>query len=365
MINLTRSILIWAFLLSVLVLNGQTNYLNKKVILPNGKVTLKSVLNSISTQTGCVFSYDPTKIIDKQLITIPTNSSLSLRSTLLEVLPKNIQYKLNGKYIVLQETDVKTVTKSVAQTNSNKSTFQSPKVEGKINKNPALERLVLPPIHNAANSVLITQTNDSTEISIVDSVAIAKNDIQVQTIDSSLLVKDVADTVPQKQVLITKTDTAKIVKPGFGDFIKKNGFLEMGVSFNNQLAALSVRAGLYNVYSIVSIGSDYNDSYLLGIGAGVNIKIDKHFSLNFDLLQNSLIAGKSYLLKVRASNTQFIPVLNYSLGSSLKFFAGPTVNLIKSSYVSSISSTDLGLLVGIGYSVGVKVDLKNLLFKKS
>jgi hypothetical protein len=365
MINLTRSILLWVFLLSVLVLNGQTNYLNKKVILPNGKVTLKSILNNISTQTGCVFSYDPTKIIDKQLVSIPTKSTLSLRSTLTEVLPKNIQYKLNGKYIVLQVADVKNNIKSAAQATSSKSSPQSTKVEGKINKNPALERLVLPPINSTTNTVLISQTTDSVEIPIIDSVVIAKNDTPIQKIDSNLFVKIIADTVPQKQVLVTKADTAKIAKSGFGDFIKKNGFQEMGVSFNNQLAALSVRAGLYNVYSIVSIGSDYNDSYLLGIGAGINIKIDKRFSLNFDFLQNSLIAGKSYLLQVRASNSQFIPVLNYSLGNSLKFFAGPTVNLIKSSYVSSISSTDLGLLVGIGYSVGVKVDLKNLLSKKS
>jgi hypothetical protein len=261
---------------------------------------------------------------------------------------------MNGKYIVLQEVVVK-VAKSAAQTTPSK-TFQSPKVEGKINKNPALERLVLPPINNSTIPESVIQTIDSVEIPIVDSVIISKTDIPVQRIDSNLLVKISADTVPQKQVLITKIDSTKITKPGFGDFLKKNGFLEVGFSFDNQLAALSVRAGLYNVYSILSIGSDYNDSYLLGIGAGVNIKIDNHFSLNFDFLQNSLIAGKSYLLQVLASNTQFIPVLNYSLGSRLKLFAGPTVNLIKSSYVSSISSTDLGLLVGIGYSVGVKVD---------
>ena len=167
-----------------------------------------------------------------------------------------------------------------------------------------------------------------------------------------------------QSVLNDPVDSSLITKPDFDNFIKKNGFLEMWLTFNKKISAISVRTGLYNVYSILSIGSDNFKSYLLGVGVGVNIKINNHFGFNFDLLRNSLVAGKSYLLEVRASNTQFTSVLNYTFGGSYKVFAGPTLNLIKSSYVSSISTTDLGLLAAIGLSVGVKVDLKYLIIRK-
>lgn len=358
MTNLTRMTLLWILLLLVFLVNGQNNITNKKIILPTGSITLKSALNAISTQTGCIFSYDPTKISDNQSIKITSKTNLSLDATLNEILPKNVQYKLNGKYIVLQRVSVSSSLTS--KTKQEKASIQNTKLDGKINKSATLERLVLPPLVDTTISQLDQQK--------ADSVVIIENSNPIEPKDTILVTTVIEDTLSNRLDLapeIQKIDSTKISKSGFGNFIKKNGFLVMGISFNNQLAALSVRAGLSNIYSIVSIGSDYNDSYLLGVGVGVNIKIDKYFSVNFDLLQNSLIAGKSYLLQVRASNTQFIPVLNYSIGSSFKIFAGPSINLIKSSYVSTISTTDLGLLVGIGYSVGVKVDLKNLLFKKN
>jgi len=57
-------------------------------------------------------------------------------------------------------------------------------------------------------------------------------------------------------------------------------------------------------------------------------------------------------------------MLNYTLGTSYKIFAGPTVNLINSSYINTISSTNLGTIVGIGFSLGVKVNLKSILSKR-
>ena len=101
-IRLNRYFLLCICIISAMMLNGQNGRLNKKVNLPYGQVMLKTALKSISSQTGCVFSYDPTKIVDKQLINISVKGSLSLRAALSEVLPKNILYKMNGKYIVLQ-----------------------------------------------------------------------------------------------------------------------------------------------------------------------------------------------------------------------------------------------------------------------
>ena len=99
-IRLNRFFLLYACVFSAILVEGQNAYLEKKVNLPVGPGMLKTVLKSISTQTGCIFSYDPTKIMDKQVVTVSTKGSVSLHTALSEILPKNILYKLNGKYIV-------------------------------------------------------------------------------------------------------------------------------------------------------------------------------------------------------------------------------------------------------------------------
>lgn len=375
--RLIRYCLFCVCLMSVLVLSAQNNQLNQKINLPSGQVMLKTALKSISNQTGYVFSYDPTKIIDKQLISISTNN-LSLISALKEILPKNIQFKFNGKYIVLQQISKiskKLETKEVKQPKQDKSTEQKAKGKGTISNNPKLERLVLPPLKSNEYKKVIAQKVENSPRQPIDSLEITQPNQQP---DSNLREAIAEDSIPKviiptdgkktnhvPKTLAVKVDTTTIHHPGLIDFLKKNIYSEIEVSTNKQLGALSIHMGLYNVYSIFSIGSDYHDSYLFGIGIGAKIKLDTHFSLNFDLLQNSLIAGKSYLLNVRASNTQLSPILNFTILKSFKLFAGPTLNLIKSSYEGGTSSTDLGVLVGIGFSAGIKIDLKNLLSKHS
>ena len=382
MILLNRCFLLGVCILSTMMLTGKNNYLSKKVTLPSGQIMLKTAFKSISDQTGCVFSYDPVKVVDKQWVSIPAKVSLSLRSTLTEILPKNVQYKLNGKYIVLQEIAGKTVlpteTTAVKLPKKYKSTIPNTKVEGKIGKNPSLERLVLPPISRESEAIVQEQKVDTVQKQEISSSIDPEEIIPIFQKDSTISVAVKQDTISTKEVSISEPQaivgvkqpvnvvdtTVRKVKSGFAGFMKTNGYLETGLSLNKQIGAISLHAGLYNVYAIISIGSDYNRSYLFGIGAGAQIRIDKHFSLNFDLLRNSIIAGRTYLLEVRASNTQLIPILNYTIGSSYKVFAGPTLNLIKSSYISSVSTTDLGVLVGIGLSFGFKIDLKNLLAQK-
>ncbi|MDD4969596.1 MAG: hypothetical protein PHT07_09220 [Paludibacter sp.] len=382
MIRLNRCFLLCVGCLFAMIVNGQNTYLSKKVTLPAGQVTLKTALKTISDQTGCVFSYDPVKIVDKQWVNIPAKGSQSLRASLSDILPKNVHYKLNGKYIVLQEIAGKNVlpaeTTAIKPPSHYKSTSQNTKIEGKIGKSPSEERLVLPPLYREPEAIVPVQKVDSIEKQEIVLAEIHQEAVPIELIDSTKAIALKEDTVqkikvptvePQaiggiKQPVNLVDTTSRNVKPGFAGFMRKNGYLETGLSLNKQIGAISLHAGLYNVYAIVSIGSDYNRSYLLGIGAGTQVRIDKHFGLNFDLLRNSLIAGKTYLLQVRASNTQVIPTLNYTIGSSYKLFAGPTLNLIKSSYVSTVSTTDLGMLVGIGFTLGFKIDLKGLLQKQ-
>jgi len=269
--------------------------------------------------------------------------------------------------VIESKAVVNTKAPAVKPPKQNKPQSQNAKGRGTIDKDLNLERLVLPPIQTNANEGIVVQTGDSLMKQPADSVSFTQNIIPVQKADSNLLIPVIADTVLKEPVLtndIPKTDTVKVVPSGFGNFVAKKGYLEMALSFSKQLGAISIRPGLYNVYAILSIGSDYNKSYLFGIGAGILIKIDTHFSINFDLLRNAIIAGKTYALEVRASNTQILPMLNYSVGTGFKLFAGPTVNLINSSYINSISTTNLGAIVGIGFSLGIKVNLKSILSKR-
>jgi len=378
MTELSRSIIICVFIMIVITLNGQNSCLDKTVHLPKGPVTLKVALKTLGEQAGCVFSYDPVKLSDKQMLKQTSKESLSLRIALQKILPKEVQFKLHGKYIVLHVTGKNGTVKETTLKETSKHNYDTglnSKKNGLINKKTILERLVLPPVSRLPDTVLVTQSADTIKkpeivaVNFTPDITVLQKDStsRAPVILKESILSGLANEIMIKDtqsVLNDPVDSSLITKPDFDNFIKKNGFLEMGLTFNKKISAISVRTGLYNVYSILSIGSDNFKSYLLGVGVGVNIKINNHFGFNFDLLRNSLVAGKSYLLEVRASNTQFTSVLNYTFGGSYKVFAGPTLNLIKSSYVSSISTTDLGLLAAIGLSVGVKVDLKYLIIRK-
>lgn len=100
-------------LLFPIMLNGQNNYLYKTVILPAGHIKLKAALKILSNQTGCVFSYDATKINDNQEINVSESNKLSLHKTLQWILPKDIHYNLMGKYVILHKFFEKKLTDSL------------------------------------------------------------------------------------------------------------------------------------------------------------------------------------------------------------------------------------------------------------
>jgi hypothetical protein len=374
--RLTISYAVLGFLMSTLHLKAENSYLGKEVTLQAGQRTIKETFSSLSNQTGCTFSYDPTIIVDKQIFYFTSKVKLSLRMALQMILPKTIEYKTNGKYIVLRrfvDNSEKNIEKKTEKPfrlfNSNQ------KNSGKIDNNRLKECLVLPDMIENSDIIDIKEKRIDSALNLIsDKVCLIKTTLNdslkseqitqnQDTIKPKL--KDELQTINSPSGVNIIMDTLIIAKQNFGGFLKKNGFLEVGMSLNKKFGAISVRTGLYNVYSIISIATDYNNSYLFGIGAGIDIKLNNHFSIDFDLLRNSLYAGKTYLLDVRASNTQFSPILNYSIGKCFKISGGPVLHLIKSSYVSSVSSTDLGMLVAIGISVGVKINLKSILFPNS
>ncbi len=99
--KLTYILLIWIGLLMHWNLFGQTPAIDKILYLPTGDVSLKTVFNSISKQTGYVFSYDANKINDEKRIVIEKNNAFTLETSLNTLLTSDIRYKIIDKYIVL------------------------------------------------------------------------------------------------------------------------------------------------------------------------------------------------------------------------------------------------------------------------
>ncbi|MDR3652647.1 MAG: hypothetical protein P4L34_06730 [Paludibacter sp.] len=354
--KLIRSVLACSFIVLPILLFAQNSYPDKNVNFPTGRFTLKATLQILSDQTGCVFSYDPTRIIDKQELTISKKTKLSLESTLKRVLPKGIHYKFNGKYVVLLkmsassgEVPVKTLPPL------EKPVVLSVKNEPVNFKKENLDRVnpidLKPTLYVDSKKFKDSINEYSKTIAIppvTEKKVIPDSTIALQTLSNDTLKSDF------HSLIVTQPDTFHILKP------MSKVLFDLELAENNHLATFSAHIGLNNLYSIISIGSDYYKSYHLGIGAGISFKLSEHFATNIDLIQYTLVAGRSFKIKVRAATTQLCPDLSYSIGQRLKIFAGPCVYLIKSHYINRHSFTDLGSYVGYSALVGVRFDLTKL-----
>lgn len=105
--DLTFIILICLGCLTQWNLYGQSHLVGKTLTIPTGQVRLKTLLASISNQTGYVFSYDARKINDMKRIEIGKNNIFTLDSALSVILPTDIRYKMIEKYIVLYQKSSK------------------------------------------------------------------------------------------------------------------------------------------------------------------------------------------------------------------------------------------------------------------
>ena len=331
--RLIFKVLLCIFITSSILLNAQNSYSDKKVNFPGGHITLKAALKILSDQTHCVFSYDPTKINEKQELTISKFNKLTLHAALQKILPKSIQFKFTGKYIVLQKPEF-------------------PKTETPVKALATPSKSVLP--------IARTETRTAENLSQTDVVPILKEDsaIQQPKITATLPVSKISfnDSVAslpnfQPEIKTSVPDTFKIIKP------RSKSVFELEFAENNHLATISTHIGLNDIYSIISIGSDYNKSYHFGLGAGMSFQFSKHLNMNIDLIQYALAGGKSFKLKVRAATTQFSPMVNYSILKRLKLFAGPSLYLIKTRYLKGNPTPDLGKYVGYSAIFGIKIDL--------
>ena len=344
--KLIRKLLIYILILFPLVLAAQNSYSDKIVNFPANRITLKAALKILSNQTGCVFSYDPTKINDRQNLSTPTCHKITLQAALQKILPKNIRFKLKGKYVVLQKAET---TKAPTGEPISQNKLQHPKlIQSSIKTNIVVSETTI-------NKNTSDSKNNFSKL-VIDSVKQNEEIIQLNSPSEKLTKTDSVQTPatikPDLQLIVTHSpDTLKITKP------KSQSIFELEFAVNNHLATFSTHIGLNNIYSIISVGTDYYQSQHLGVGVGTNIKLYKHLGVNIDLIQYALVAGRSAKIKVKVATTQLSTTLNYSIGKRLKIFAGPSLYRINSKYVRGGSNIDLGKSIEYSAILGVKIDL--------
>lgn len=318
-------------ILVIPVLAGNSSFLNKPVSLDAGETSLKVILKSISDQTGCVFSYNPTVINDNKLIVVKAVNNAFLSKVLNSVLPATVSFSANGKYILLQKNVTSDVQKPTV-----------PKTKSIIDKDPRKVSLVIP------------------EVAAEDSRVLYEKDTLIQILPTDkIMLEPVMPALKAVEFAEIKIDSAAVRKIRTRNFIRRTFELNTGISSSSPLSSVVFQAGAYGFYGILSLSTDYNNSYRLGYGAGAGFDFRNNMGVNINLEQNELFAGKSYDLGVRAVLTHIDPLVTFAVSRDFRLFIGPSFYMTQSSYESS--STDLGKSYGVGAMIGVKLDLISLL----
>lgn len=385
---------------------GQVNLLDKMVQLPKGKINLKAALTILEKQNGCIFSYDPTKIEDKQILNINTSTSQTLSATLKQILPLQIKYKQTGKYIVLQKNTKGQASlldanlKPLSLIQQEKILSTSIKIKHKADMSTPDDYLMPRSIENKVDSTLNTNNPLSAFTINVDSFSTqaSKNyaypsaNLQsnqqnkgLKTIDSTLLLNTIkADTTKLSHHITQKTDSVITQsKNSFSDFLRNKGVLELELAVNSRLTTLSLHTGLYGVYTIFSYTKVNNNNTRTGVGLGTNFKIWKNIGAGVELLSNTINNSIAEKIGINSTITQLSTELSYTFSNRYKFFIRPNLYVLKSIYTSKakeivkaedkqgviktedpIKVEDSTILLsnakGIGGLIGFSIDLNNL-----
>ncbi len=314
---------------------GQVNLLDKMVQLPKGKITLKAALTILEKQNACIFSYDPTKIDDKQVLNINTNTPQSLSATLKQILPIQIKYKQTGKYIVLQKNTKGQASlldanlKPLSLNQQEKILSTSIKIKHKADMSTPDDYLKPRLIENKADSALNTNNPLSAFTINVDSFSTQKsknyaypssnllaneqNKELGAVVSNSLTTIVKTDTLAKLQNTITKKDTVNTqTKNSFSDFLKNKGVLDLELALNSRLATLSLHAGLYGVYTILSYTKVNNNNTRTGLGIGSHFKIWKNVGAGVELLSNTINNSIAKSIGINSTITQLSTELLYN-----------------------------------------------------
>lgn len=315
-------------------------YPDRTVTLPSGKSTLKTVFKQLSDQTGCTFSYNPLLLPDNQPLTVDGISGIKLSAALRKLLPAGFTFLQNEKYIVLQKQHEPKALKSAGT-----------KTNSKIDKDLKKVALVVP----VADDIDVYSANYP---QVKDSVALIVPTAPLTLAVSASPVEKTAKSSFYK----TSIDSAEIRRIKTEYFLRKNIYLQAGISSSSPLSSVLLQAGAYGFYGIFSVSTDYNNSYRMGYGIGYNYEFENNMGLNINAERSILFAGQSYDLGVRATITRFEPLLTYSISRDFRLFIGPSMYLSESTYINA--NTDLGKTYSLGVLIGVKIDIISALLAK-
>lgn len=335
----TKSSLIIILIFVYVQIVAAVGYLDKTVMLPPSKSTLKKAFKQLSDQTGCTFSYNPLVLLDNQPVNVDGISDIKLSAALRKLLPTGFTFLQNDKYIVLQKQVEKKIIKPI-----------NSKADSKIDKDLKKVALVIP--------VADDESYLNNYQFVKDSVAlILPSAPTVVTINASPIEKTGKDPFYKNNI-----DSAEIRRIKTEYFLRKNIHLQAGISSSSPLSSAVFQAGAFGIYGIFSVSTDYNNSYRMGYGIGYNYEFENNMGLNINVERNILFAGESYDLGVRATITRFDPLLTYSISRDFELFIGPSLYLSESNYINA--NTDLGKTYGFGALIGVKIDIISALLAK-
>lgn len=334
MIKLLIFFLVIGLFLVPVSIFGMEKMPNKQVHLQAGQSTLGATLKTISLQTFCVFSYDPTIVNEKQVVNVPNGFNYSLQTALKKILPSNIQFKFKDKYILLLKCA--TVQSKLVVAN-NVQLSKVSQISKPITKDSTIN-------NDVAKVVPI-----SNEPTIVQSIAIVEPSKTIES-DSNITITKF-ETVKPKTPVLTKS------KQSFGKILFQNSLLEVEFAAYNSMVATSLHVGFYGIYAILAYGKNKDQFTSRGVGLGSNLQIHKGFGAIVELERETQLTGKTYDLGVRTELTIIKPLLKYRFGKSVSMFAGPTFNMFNSKYVNAVKTFDLGKTFYYGAIFGVKMDL--------
>jgi hypothetical protein len=366
------------FALTPMMVSAQAVYLQKPVNLSAGKVSLKAMLKTLGEQTGSVFSYDPTKIADNQVLSVSAHTKHSLLTVLQKELPPYIQIKIYGKYVVLQRKGEMTVALKNPAMPVIKMPQSKPLPEYYYtpNKDTATAKLDLtPPTPKIDTMVVPVKVDTLPKLNIINDANLASQtmDTTVNREKSKPVVSSIAADSSKSAKALTAAPSVVSPKSNFAQFIKNDFICQLEFAGFNSMSALSLRLGAKGIYAIFSGGGYANNYNLGGIGIGFQFPIYKRIGMNVELVRYKMSSGKSYDLGIRGTVGQCLAEFNYSLNRTFNIFAGPSLVLIKTSYYHKanpevLSTKDTNISLGnslqLGLVAGIRMNIPPMFFKK-
>ena len=361
-------------ILSTLISHGisaQLQIIKQPITIAASKTSMKQLLNNLSKQSGCVFSYDPSKINDKQILSIKSYTNQKLILILQNELPSYIQLKVHGKYIVLQkksELDLKL------------KAYNSPTLLSKQSSTLAEYDFVSKssdtlPDSTSFSTIPVKPIMALTSDTSIQNQAKSELPLELKLITDSITTKTNQDTLQKRKadttILVTsQTKTEIISKKLENPFYKKFNFQIDVVSFNS-MGGLSISLGVKRLYGIVTASGISNQYNCIGLGVGTNIPLNQKFGIGLIAMRHKLNGGRSFDLGIRGTIGQFATNVSYSFNNTFSLYGGPSLILLKTNYYrKSITPNgkdtyfELSRKLELGIILGVKVDISSLFYPK-